>query len=223
MLRSVEQSFEEWLADVLSRVKGEKLDITAAIYREIIKEKNPAHAFQYFLQNADDILSTEEQEIPPCYTASEIQKLKSNCASYVMGTLDSALKRNSSEDAFYDLLWHIITEKNPLLPGEDEVIYAIYMIWQDGRIPYFQLEEGPKMTNERFGDITRKNKILIKKANFIIKSSLEQRTEVSGLLLKILSECETEEDKIVVLAQTLARLERKTISQMFAESLSSFV
>lgn len=216
LLRSVEQSFEEWLNDVLSKVKGERLDIAAAVYKEIQSEKDSVRAFQYFLQNADDIISTEEQEIPPRYTAAETQKLKNNCASCVMGILNSALNKNCSEDAFYELLWNSIANHNPLLPGEDDVIYAIYLIWQDGRIPYFQLEEGLKMTNERFAEVIRKNKSLIKKANFIIRSSLEQRTEVSGLLLKLLSECETQEDATVVLAQTLARLEQKIVSQIFA-------
>ena len=93
----------------------------------------------------------------------------------LVGILNSALNKNCSEDAFYELLWNSIANHNPLLPGEDDVIYAIYLIWQDGRIPYFQLEEGLKMTNERFAEVIRKNKSLIKKANFIIRSSLEQK------------------------------------------------
>ncbi len=72
------------------------------------------------------------------------------------------------------------------------------------------------MTNDRFAEITRKNMDLIKKANFIIRSSIEQRTEVSGLLLKVLSECETEEDRVVVLAQILAKREQQIISQVFS-------
>lgn len=71
------------------------------------------------------------------------------------------------------------------------------------------------MTNDRFAEITRKNMDLIEKANFIIRSSIEQRTEVSGLLLKILSECETEEDQIVVFAQILAKQEQQIITQVF--------
>lgn len=186
------------------------------MYKQILAEKDSVQAFRYFLQNADDIVSSEEQEIPQRYTATEIQKLKSRCAPCVSGILDSALGRNSSEDDFYRLLWDSISNHNPLLTEEDDVIYAIYMIWQDGRLPYFQLDEGLKMTNERFMEITRKNKALIKKANFIIRSSMEQRTEVSALLLNILSECETEEDQVVVLAQILARLEQKIISYMFS-------
>lgn len=121
------------------------------------------------MQNADDIVSSEEQKIPQRYTAAAIQKLKSRCAPCVNGILDSAFRRNCSEDDFYRLLWDSIAGHNPLLSEENDVIYAIYMIWQDGRIPYFQLEEGFKMTNERFAEITRKNIDLIKKANFIIK------------------------------------------------------
>lgn len=166
------------------------------------------------MQNADDITSTKEQEIEPRYTAAEIQKLKYRCTSCVNGILDSALRRNVSEDEFYDLLWNSITDHNRLLPEEDDVIFAIYLIWQDGRIPYFQLEEGLRMTNESFFEATRKNVTILKKAAFILRSSLEQRTEVSALLLKLLSECETEEDKAVVLAQILAMQDQKVLTRM---------
>lgn len=171
-------------------------------------------AFQFFLQNADDIISTKEQEIEPRYTAAEIQKLKYRCTSCVNGILDSALRRNVSEDEFYDLLWNSIADHKLLLPEEDDVIFAIYLIWQDGRIPYFQLDEGIRMTNESFFEATRKNVSILKKAAFILRSSLEQRTEVSALLLKLLSECETEEDKAVVLAQILAMQDQKVLTQM---------
>lgn len=214
LLRSVDQSFEEWLNDILSRIKGEKLDIVAAVYKEILAEKDPVRAFQYFLQNADDIESTEEQEIAPRYTAAEIQKMKFNCSSCVKGILETALRKNCSENAFYELLWHSITDHNPLLPEENDIIFAICTIWRDGRIPYFQLEEGLKMTNERFKEISQKNLSLLKKTSFIIRSSLEQRTEVSSLLLKILSECETEEERAVMMAQILGMQERKTLTRM---------
>ncbi len=214
--RAAGQSFESWLTNVLGRIKGERLDIAAIVYEQILSEKDPVAAFQYFLKNADDIVSAQEQEIPPRYTATEIQNLQRKCASCVKGILNGALERNCPEEEFYSLLWHSIADHNPMLSEQDDVIYALCLIWQDGRIPYFQLEEGIKMSNEDFQEISRKNMLLIKKAFFIIRSSFAQRTELSALLLNILSECETVEDKVVVLSQILAKQEQKIISELYA-------
>lgn len=214
--RTDEQSFSEWLTCILSRIKGARLDITAFVYEQIVKDENPLSAFQFFLENADDITSTEEVEISRRYTDEDIWNLQKKCSAFVAGILNGALERNCTEEEFYSLLWHSITNHNPMLPETDDVIFAIYLIWQDGRIPYFQLKDGIKMTNDEFQEISRQNIALIRKAFFVIHSTFEQRTELCTLLLEVLSDCETEEDKVVVLAQILGKLEQKAIAGIYS-------
>lgn len=194
-------------------VSGEGPDITAMIYEQIIAEEDPSAAFQYFLEHADDIISAKTVSVSPRYTASQIHELKHWCEDYVKGILSSALKRGGSAKEFYMLLWDTINE-NSMLPGPDEIIFAIYMIWMNDCIPYFELENGLRMTNEQFRDIAQKNRTQIKKVNYILAAPLKQRTETCSLLLRVLSECETEADRAVVMAQVVGRTEQRIIRML---------
>lgn len=204
-----EPVFGEWLRDVLSRIKGEKIDIAALVYNRLQREEDPQAAFRYFLDNADEIDSTKEEDAEQIFTATEIQQLRKKCDSLIEGILNRFLSENDSEGEFYNRLWTEGVCGNTLLQSDKERIYALYKIWQDGRIPYFQLDEGLAMTNEQFGDCCNKNRQLIKKAFFIINSAFSQRSQQSDLLLEVLKECETDEDKAVVMAQILGHAEMK--------------
>lgn len=214
LLRNDGQSFADWLDNFLGKVSGEMLDITAMIYEQIVEENDPAAAFQYFLEHADDIISMETIPAPPRYTASKIHELQYKCKDYVKGILITALKQKGSAKEFYTRLWSTLTDNNAMLSDKDDIVYAIYKIWMCDCIPYFELEDGVRMSNEQFRDIAQKNKALIKKVNYIIGAPLEQRTETGSLLLRVLSECETETEKSVIMAQILGRVERKIFNRV---------
>ncbi len=205
------QPFAEWLRDVLGKVKGEKIDVAAMIYTRIQQDNDPQDAFRYFLENADEIVSTEEEELEQSFTAAELQKLQKKCMPLIEGILESLLSENASKEEFYNRLWTDGICKNTLLQNDNERIYALYRIWQDIRIPYFQLEEGMKMSNEAYMECSDRNAYLIKKAFFIVGASFSQRTQQSDLLLRVLSECESDEDKVVVMAQILGYVERRVL------------
>lgn len=101
--------------------------------------------------------------------------------------------------------------KNTLLQEEKEKAYTLYRIWQDSRIPYFQLDQGMEMSNEVFMEYSEKNRQLIKKAFFIINSSFAQRSQQGDLLLRVLDECAANEDKVVIMAQILSNIEMKVV------------
>ena len=70
------QPFAEWLRDVLGKVKGEKIDVAAMIYTRIQQDNDPQDAFRYFLENADEIVSTEEEELEQSFTSYDDLKLQ---------------------------------------------------------------------------------------------------------------------------------------------------
>ena len=214
------ESFGEWLSSVLGKIKGDKLDIAVLLYERIQKEENPAAAFQYFLENADEIISSEEVETESSFTSEEIKKLQKKCDVLVTGILENLLSENTSSQEFYQRLWTDGICKNVLLQDEKEKTYALYRIWQDSRIPYFQLDHGMEMSNEVFMEISEKNRQLIKKAFFIINSSFAQRSQQSDLLLRVLDECATNEERVVVMAQILGNIEMKVLLNLF-EALDS--
>ena len=201
--------FQEQLLDFLGRVKGEQIDIAAAVYYMIQKESNRADAFRFFLEHADELETTGEAEAESVFTASEIQKLSRNCGQLAEGILDHVIGKNFDEADFYAELWKRGIEENINLPEEKEKIYALYRIWTDGRIPYFKLDEGLLMTNERFREIVGEKQSQLKQVRFLLNSRFSQRTQRSSLLVRILDSCETEEEKAVILAQILLMAEYK--------------
>ncbi|MCM1538819.1 MAG: hypothetical protein NC254_10535 [bacterium] len=213
--------FEEWLRDTLGKVSGEKIDVAAQVYDRIQKETNPQRAFRYFLENADEIESTKEEEVEQVFTATEVQQLRRKCDELIDGILKKILLENDQEQEFYDRLWTEGICGNTFLQSDREKIYAFCRIWQDSRIPYFHLEKGMMMTNESFSACGNKNKALIKKAFFIISSAFSQRSEQSDLLLRVLDECETNEDKVVVMAQILGKVERKAWMSLYEATRSA--
>ncbi|MCM1120989.1 MAG: hypothetical protein NC416_00245 [Eubacterium sp.] len=210
------ESFEDWIRDVLGKIKGDKIDVAALIYDRIQKEADQAAAFQYFLENADEIVSTEEKGIKRFFTAEEVQELQRKCATLIVGIMDKLLLENIPVQEFYRRLWAEGICKNTLLQDEKEKIYALYRIWQDRRIPYYQLDHGMEMSNEEFKEYCEKNKQLIKKAFFIINSSIfSQRSQQGDLLIRVLDECKTNADKVIVMTQILSSVERNVLLGLF--------
>ncbi len=72
-----------------------------------------------------------------------------------------------------------------------------------------------EMSNEVFMEFSEKNRQLIKKAFYIINSSFAQRSQQSDLLLRVLDECETNEEKVVVMVQILGNIEMKVLLDLF--------
>ena len=72
-----------------------------------------------------------------------------------------------------------------------------------------------EMSNEVFMEFSEKNRQLIKKAFFFFFSSFAQRSQQSDLLLRVLDECETNEEKVVVMVQILGNIEMKVLLDLF--------
>lgn len=211
----VSQQFCERLKELLGHIKGQNIDIAAAVYSLIQQEEDKAAAFGYFLENADDIESSGENEAISFCTAAEEQKLSRACGQLVMGILDNIIEKNLDEEAFYRELWDRGIEQSTNFLEDKEKIYALYRFWMDGRIPYFKLEQGCHMSNEDFGAITAAKMEDIKKAIFILNSKFSQRTERSSLLVKILGSCGTEDEKTVLMAHILSLIEYRMYGEMW--------
>lgn len=217
MGKSANELLEIELQRFLESVKGEKIDIAASVYQTIKKAERPEELLRFFLENVDEIDSSEENEVEQRFTASEVQKLRSDCGQMIDGTLSKLINSSLEEETFYHELWEKVIDKNNMLSTEDEKIYALCQIWRDGRIPYFKLEPGLKMSNERFREIGTEKRKLLKKAIFVMNKDFEQKTERSSNIVRILDLCENEEEKAVVLAQILAIEQRRVLSSFFED------
>ena len=129
------------------------------------------------------------------------------------GALEALLRENLFCHEFYVKLWEFI-EQNTLLIEKKQKAFALYYIWIDARIPYFELEQGIKMDNEVYREKIERIDPLIKKARFILYAPMSQKTERASLILKLLDELHDEEGKAVLMAQVIGMIDRRNFAAL---------
>ena len=65
------------------------------------------------------------------------------------------------------------------------------------------MKEGMEMSNEDFSDYSKKMFSKIAKADYILRFPFDQKTQRSSQLLDLLDECETQEEKCVLMVKIL--------------------
>ena len=197
------KKIQQNILNILETSSGNRADIAYAIYEQIIVDDDKKiESFIFFLENSEDIESSDEKHIQRIFSEEEKYQYIRDYGKIIDGTLEALLKKNYSKEKFYIELWKFI-EDNPLLDNKKLKAFALYYIWIDIRIPYYELEEGVKMSNEVYSNIRQKMMNEIKKARFIINCPTEQKTERASRLIKMLEEMAGEKEKAVFMAQIL--------------------
>ena len=206
----VSTDYQQALMDILQRVNSSRIDMAVDVYRLILQQENQTEALHFFLEEAEDAEMLQEQKDSRYFSKEELENLKRRYDKLVGGIISNLVLQKLDQQCFYDKLWDVL-QNNPLISSEKEKEYVFYRIWIEEMIPYFQLDDGLQMDNEKFREICKRRRIEIRKAFFVLASSLKQRTETSSLVMQILDSCETQEEKAAVLAQVIAFAERRMI------------
>lgn len=207
------ESFVKQLHQFVGTSKGNKYDKAAIIYRMIKGADEPTLAFEYFCDKACYIDSSDENEVKAHFTASQIQILKDEFDDLLDGILNKLLSKHFDKSTFYSELWKNI-ESDILFEEEDKKIYALYRIWCDGRIPYFQIDEGIKMSDDEFQVTLKETEELLREITFIMSCKFKQKTERSSILLRVLNSCKDDKEKAVVLAYIISTAEIKILESL---------
>lgn len=195
----------EKIEKMLSTFKGSYMDICFQIYPIILNCDNPAGLLQYFYENYEDIESSEEDEIAIVFSQQEKSDLRNQYGGLVDGVLDKLIKKNLEASIFYQELWNNIN-CDLLFETQKEKVFAMSYILRDPRIPYFEMTEGMKMSNEIFREYFFSLKKFLKKARFIITNEYEQQTERASLLLELFDEVQDKEKKVILMSYIIAFL-----------------
>ena len=195
--------------------KGSRYDKSAIIYSFILESEEPKMAWRFFLENADYIDSSDEKEIDAYFTAQQLQKYEKTHADLIDALINKLVLRHCEKEEFYDELWESIVKSDVLCDGENEKIYAIGRIWSDGRIPYFCLNNGIKMSNEEFSSIIERNKEQLQEVTFILNCNYEQKTETCSKLLDVLERCKSNNEKTVVMAKILDLAQMRALYSVY--------
>ena len=217
-----EKNYLEELVSVVHHNPTNIREICEEVW-SFIKEKQESDQERYFtvfLRDIDlydveivddDKLGFEEDD--PDY--SKVKDLERR----IVGSL---VDGNPSEEDFYSQIWAKISD-SLLFPDNMSQVFFLTCLWYDSRIPYFQLDEGCLMENEEYQAILEELAPHIKKANFIMSTNLQQRTQRASLLMKIADNIDDNKKKTVFWAFILSRASTKIKREQILEILKKIV
>ena len=145
------------------------------------------------------------EEVAETIISEETAKILHRQYSEVVDALfEQVLDQNLPEDQFYSKIWKMISE-SPSFEDNNAKAFALYYIWIDARIPYFQLENGLAMSNNEFRELSESLISSIQKARFIMHTSLfKQRTSRASVLLNLLDNFSDEKERAVLMAHIIS-------------------
>ncbi len=201
----IELKIDAFLSEVSRTTKNEKLNICAGIYRMLIERPEDApEALQYFLEASERIEPTNSKIACEYISEATANSLKRQYADLVDALFEQQLSKNLPTLEFYQKIWEIVST-SPCFEDENARIFALYYIWIDARIPYFQLDNGISMSNKEFQEYSERMLRDIQKARFILKTNLfEQRTSRASVLLGLIESQKSDKEKSVLLSHILS-------------------
>lgn len=146
--------------------------------------------------------SNETVETKELFSKEDYQKTSSGILPVVKKIVDNLVIENLDEKSFYKELLTKISD-DVLFASELEKICAIVILVLEPKIPYFKLGQALKMDNEKYKEISNSIHNEISKAFFALQFGYSQKTELASQLYNIVKEQETEEEKIVLIANIL--------------------
>lgn len=177
------------------------LDAIRPILKYIRDSRSNAEGIRYFMEKMD-IIGTAVREDDK-EGLDKLYYYYDRYQSLIHGLIECLTAGNPDEKKFYEALWLFIENGPVILPEEDDRIFAWMFAWRDRKTPYFQMKEGMEMSNERFSEISKNMFSKIAKADYILRFPFDQKTQRSSQLLDLLDECETQEERCVLMVKIL--------------------
>ena len=193
--------------NILRLASGSVINKVAALYAIImnVPESIRPALLRMTAENFGLTDSAEKRAVPDKISDGERDALKGAYGKTVDAMLDALVHSNPSVEGFYGGLYSLI--QNPFFHKEHAKIFALYYVLIDKRIPYYQLPEGLRMSDEEFQDRLRRNRGLRMQLAFVLACKYEQRTEEADIILKLLSQAD-ERDRVVLLVSVLHTVRR---------------
>lgn len=116
--------------------------------------------------------------------------------------VDGLIRKNVSEDEFYEALYQRLSDST-LMPDAEEQARFLMALWMDLRIPYYRLDEGCVMEDEKFVAMQKEIEPQLKKAKHIVFRRDLQRTQQASLLVELSRSIENQEQLAVFWAIAL--------------------
>ena len=182
----------ESLQDEIDTARGtiDADDVNSAyLYLKIIDRAHPNEKpllLQYLVEHAKYGASSKEIKVDPVIQRNDLDQLRKRYASLVDDLLEIILTDNPPAPEFYARLCALLD--NPALADDRARAFALHWILVDKRVPYFQLDEGLRVSNEDWRALSVKLQTERAKLRFILASDFEQKSEEADLVLRVLDD-----------------------------------
>lgn len=175
----------EQIKSFLSTADGSAFNICYHLYEIILSadaDQRP-HLFEVAINLFEDIDSDETIEIPISPYDSQKKELKENYGDIVNSFIEFFVNQKDPAVSFYKKLWDAI-QNDTFFPSDASKVFAFYYVVIDARVPYFELGQGYRMSNEEYRQSRQKNAAQLKKIRYILNTDFSQKTEQASLLLQ---------------------------------------
>lgn len=210
------------ITNLLQTLSGERFNISGEIY-EILKEEDDnqiGELLQFFFESAEEIKSSEEKEARQFLTEGVVLDYTRLYGKIVDGILENLLEQRPCKEKFYEILWKKLA-LNGLFENDLIRIFALYYIWIDMRIPYFELPETINFEEEKYRQIIEKHRSKIQEARFILSSNFTQWTQVSYHLLRLMDDIVSKEERTVFLSCIMQMRDKMLLRTITEETVET--
>lgn len=220
---SLVQRIENYLSHITITNSLDRLNMCATVYSMLKENEDASTGFTFFMENVDTIESDHTQEVLSKYSEDDLNRLENQLGEMTDAIFEKLIKAGFTEKQFYQELWKALTQSY-VFDNDESIIFAIYYIVIDARIPYFYIPSGTEMSDAKFKDITKKIRKDIDKARYILNTNqFNQWTTQASALLDLL-DTKKNEDRTVLMAHILKILDAsKRASQAGSSELSEKV
>lgn len=182
---------------------GNIFDFLVIVYQELKKESgNRTTLFRKFAERGYQNFANNKDSEPHILSKSDLIDLLGKYQTLVNGYIDYLVSENPSTDLFYQKLWKFI--HNPdMFYDEYSSTAGFLLAVKHPMLPYYELPDGIRMDNEIYREYNKRLKQPINKLRFIVSRKYAQKTEKASVVLSVLDEADSDEEKAVLLARLL--------------------
>ena len=211
-----EQRFKE-IDAILTLTKGNAINISYALLQmlESAPPEEQSELLKYVAEHFGIFESSEEIPIDVYINDNQLSTLKARYSKVVDSMFEMILASSPPVEDFYRSFNSLIIH-NSVFEDDQARAFAMYWILIDRRIPYFELGQGLKISNEEWQAISKKLRLEKTKIRFILATNFTQRSEGADLLLKVIDSPQYQQERVYLFGYTLElarETERRAASQ----------
>lgn len=192
----------------LETVDGSIFEVCIEFYQRYLKDEDNKDISMELVKHliTQDIRTNRSNTITVNESLDEYYLLVSKNDKLVDQAVNNLIEKRVSEEEFYSRIWSFIFE-NVLFETDKEKISLLISLVNNGKIPYFQLNESIiEIEEEEYSEIAEQNIEMMKKAEFIMNLDYDAKTDTSSQLLALINSVDDEKTKAVILANAFGVL-----------------